>query len=171
MSNPWHKLSKKQLITLVRQQAEQIEQLTTHVAQLTTHVAQLTAQVSQLQEQVAGLKKDSSNSSKPPSSDIVKPPPRSPRPRGSKGKRKIGGQPGHAKHERSAYTPEQLDATWDYTLDECPTCGGALQNSSREPRIIQQVELVEKPVRIEGHRASAHWCPHCRKVHWASSRK
>ena len=32
---------------------------------------------------------------------------------------------------------------------------------------MQQIELVEKPVRIEEHRALAFWCPRCRKVHFA----
>jgi hypothetical protein len=57
-------------------------------------------------EQIARLSKNSSNSSKPPSSDIVKPPqPRSVQ----KARRKIGGQPGHAKYERPPFAPEQID--------------------------------------------------------------
>ena len=125
----------------------------------------LEARIAALEAQVARLLKNSSTSSKPPSSDIVKPPPRKPAKRGKK--RKSGAQRGHRKHDRTPFTPEQLDATWNYCLDACPGCGGALKNSRREPRVVQQVELVEKPVRIEEHRALAHWCAHCRKVHYA----
>ncbi len=151
MADDLEQLSKQQLIGLVRR--------------LLKRVDQLEARVAQLERENARLKKDSSNSSKPPSSDIVKPP--APKPSKGKDKRKIGGQPGHAKHERPPFTPDQLDAAWDYTLDECPTCGGVLQNARLEPRVVQQVELVGKPVRIEEHRGVAHWCPRCRKVHRA----
>jgi hypothetical protein len=47
---------------------------------------------------IARLSKNSSNSSKPPSSDIVKPANSQTRPKTRK--RKIGGQPGHARNER-----------------------------------------------------------------------
>ncbi len=124
-------------------------------------IARQAALIRQLQDELARLKKNSSNSSKPPSSDIVKPP------RRSKGKRKIGGQPGHPKHEWTPFTPDQLDATRQYTLEQCPDCGGALRNTRREPRVVQQVELVQRPVRIEEHRALAYWCPHCRTHHQA----
>jgi transposase len=60
-----------------------------------------------------------------------------------------------------------LDAAWDYTLVRCPDCGGVVQNARHKPRIVQQVELVEDPIQITEHRAIAHWCPRCRKVHWA----
>jgi hypothetical protein len=45
------------------------------IAELEAEVADLKAQVVRLSEQVARLSKNSSNSAKPPSSDIVKPPP------------------------------------------------------------------------------------------------
>jgi transposase len=55
--------------------------------------------VAQLRQQLAAARKDSSTSSKPPSSDIVKPP-KPPPPKGQD-KRRVGGQPGHPKHERA----------------------------------------------------------------------
>jgi len=57
----------------------------------------LHAKIAQLEEMIARLQKNSSNSSKPPSSDIIKPKPKGRR----KGERKIGAQPGHPKHERT----------------------------------------------------------------------
>src|SRR3954469_20835175 len=79
-------------------------------AQLDSLHAQLKAlQVAfaQLQAQLAAARKDSSTSSKPPSSDIVKPP-KPPPPKGQD-KRKIGGQPGHPKHERVLFPPESVN--------------------------------------------------------------
>ena len=137
------------------------------VEQLLERVAVLEQRNAELEAEVARLRKNSSTSSKPPSSDIVKPPKRGSGKRRKRGKRKAGGQPGHAKHERTPFTPEQLDRTWDYSLDACPDCGDALSTARAEPRVVQQVELVQKPVRIDEHRAGAFWCARCRKVHWA----
>ena len=54
-------------------------------------VKSLQARNAQLESQLAKATKNSGNSSKPPSSDIVKPP----KPGRSKSRRSIGGQPGH----------------------------------------------------------------------------
>jgi len=126
-------------------------------------IQKLERRIAELEAEVARLKKDSSTSSKPPSSDIVKPAPA----KGGRRKRKIGGQPGHAKHERPPFGPEQLDAVWDYTLEACPMCGGVLQNARRRPRIVQQVELIDKPVHVAEHRALMYWCPCCQRHHEA----
>ena len=119
----------------------------------------------QLKQQLAAARKDSSTSSKPPSSDIVKP--KKPLAKGGK-KRKRGGQRGHKRHERPAFPAEMIDDILPYTLDGCPDCGGELLSSRQaEPRVIQQAELVAKPLWISEHRALAYWCPKCRKVHYA----
>jgi transposase len=124
----------------------------------------LEARVAELEAQVARLQKHSGNSSKPPSSDIVKPPPKSAGGRRGK-KRRRGGQPGHARHERPAFGPEQVDHVWEYSLSECPDCGGALGNARAAPRVVQQVEIVDKPIRITEHRGLAQWCSSCHKRH------
>ena len=119
----------------------------------------------QLKQQLAAARKNSSTSSKPPSSDIVKP--KKPRGKGRK-KRKRGGQPGHPRHERPAFPAEMIDDILPYTLDGCPDCGSELLFSRQvETRVIQQAELVAKPLWITEHRALAYWCPKCRKVHYA----
>jgi transposase len=70
---------------------------------LQARVDALLAEGTQLREQLAAAKKNSSTSSKPPSSDIVKLPPAdefaSPR--------RVGGQPGHSKHERVLFPPSK----------------------------------------------------------------
>lgn len=131
------------------------------IAELEAQVVELKAQVTRLSEQIARLSKNSSNSSKPPSSDIVKPP----RPASSKKtRRKIGGQPGHAKHERPLFSTAQIDEVRAYRLDRCPDCGGPVSCRPQEARVVQQVEIVERPVEIVEHRAEACWCRRCRKV-------
>src|SRR5438552_13154560 len=101
----------------------------------------LHARIAELEAQLAKAQKNSGNSSKPPSSDIVKPPQSDGNSTGKK--RRRGGQPGHPRHERPAFTPEQLTAApHEYTLDLCPDCGGTLKNSAADPQVIQQVEIV-----------------------------
>ncbi|MEW6756491.1 MAG: IS66 family transposase [Candidatus Latescibacterota bacterium] len=151
MGEDLRRLSRRQLIHLVEQLVER--------------VAVLEQRSAALEGEVARLRRDSSTSSKPPSSDIVKPPKSTPA-RGG-GKRRAGGQPGHERHERTSFSPEQLDATWEYSLTACPDCGGPLRAATEPPRVVQQVELVERPVRLEEHRATAHWCPRCRQLHWS----
>lgn len=125
----------------------------------------LSAKVEALEAELAKAKKHSGNSSKPPSSDIVKPPKKATE---DGKKRKQGGQPGHPRHERPPFAPEEVDRAWEYSLDQCPDCGGGLQPGEEAPRVIQQVEILTCPVRIEEHRGLAHWCPACQKVHYAS---
>lgn len=133
------------------------------VAEQAATIEKMAQRIEQLERQLSKWKKNSSTSSKPPSSDLVKPK----KPKGRRGKRKPGGQPGHAKHERSAFPPEMLDNAWEYGLSECPTCGDALLPCDKTPRTIQQVEIIEKPIRIDEHRSLAYWCESCQEVHYA----
>jgi len=135
------------------------------IAELEAQVADLMAQVARLADQVAKLSKNSSNSSKPPSSDIVKPP-KPPAPRGNT-KRKIGAQPGHPKHDREPFGPEELDDTRQHRLDRCPDCGGKLRPSQAEARVVQQVEMIDRPVEVVEHRSEACWCRRCQKTFYA----
>jgi transposase len=133
---------------------------------LYARVAQLNTRVAELEAKLAAARKDSRTSSKPPSSDIVKPPKDGPGRK--KKKRRRGGQAGHPRHERPTFPPEQVDTTHDYVLEECPDCGGRLQDAAAAPRVIQQVEIVEKPIIITEHRGLASWCAKCQKVHYGA---
>src|SRR5258708_5466808 len=142
------------------------ERLQAQVAALTATVAELQAALGQVQAQLAAARKDSSTSSKPPSSDIVKPP-KPPLPEGQD-KRRIGGQPGHPKHERALFPPEQVNGgSHDHFWELCPTCGHGLQPSTAAPRVVQQIEIHEVPLKIEEHCSHPGWCPHCQKVRYA----
>jgi transposase len=133
------------------------------VDQLRAELAQVRAELDATQSKLAAAKKNSGNSSKPPSSDIVKPA----RPK-SKKKPKQGGQPGHARHQRPPFEADQIDDTLDYTLSVCPDCGGHVELSTKPPRVVQQVELVVKPIEVVEHRGLAYWCAKCQKTHYAA---
>src|SRR5436305_4750784 len=94
--------------------------LQARVDALEAELAALKEVVARLSQQLAAARKDSSTSSKPPSSDIVKPP--KPPPPEGQDRRRIGGQPGHPKHERLAFPPESVTAgPFDHRIDGCPS--------------------------------------------------
>jgi len=126
----------------------------------------LKERITQLERELAKARKNSATSSKPPSSDLVKPP-KKPHKTDVETPQKIGGQPGHPKHERVAFPTERLDRTVEYTLTMCPHCGTPLEDAEEAPRVIQQVEIRDVPIRIDAHRGHASWCPSCRAIHYA----
>jgi transposase len=134
-------------------------------AALSQVVDQLRAEVAQLRAELAAAKKNSANSSKPPSSDIVKNP--KPKPKNGK-KRKRGGQPGHAKNERPPFADDQVDYA-ELHCRECPDCHGPVVPSKLPPKIIQQVELplASEMISLIGFRSHAYWCRRCKQVHYA----
>ena len=94
------------------------------------------------------MKRDSSNSSKPPSSDIVKPQKKKP-PRG-KHQRQIGGQEGHPRQERIPFGPEDIGPVKHHELSPRQAEGLI---PLEDWFVLQQVDLVEKPYVVTEHRA------------------
>jgi transposase len=133
-------------------------------ADLEQRLEQLFARVAQLEAELAAAKKNSTNSSKPPSSDIVKP---KNKPKNGE-KRKRGGQPGHPRHERPLFPDDQVDYT-DLHCVECPDCQGPIVPSKLPPKVIQQVELPlpSEMISVVGFRSHAGWCRKCKQVHYA----
>src|SRR3954453_8776539 len=138
--------------------------LQARVDALEDELAALKDVVARLGQQLAAARKDSSTSSKPPSSDLVTPP--KPPPPEGQDKRRIGGQPGHPKHERIAFPPEAVNAgTFDHRIDVCPACGHSLRPAlTLPPRVVQLVDVREVPLSIQEHRSHPAWCPRCQKM-------
>ena len=126
-------------------------------------LAALESRVAQLEAALAKALKNSSNSSKPPSSDIVRPRPKQKK-AGRPRKRRIGGQPGHPRHQREQFAEHELDGIWEWRYPSCPCCQGELTDASGAPaRTLQQIEMIEEPVRVDEHRAIGQWCGHCQR--------
>ena len=141
--------SRRELLAIVRR-------LEARNAALEKRIETQDKRIHELEAALAKARKNSSTSSKPPSSDIVKPP----RPRGA-GKRKIGGQPGHPKHERPPFPPEAVNQSWIYTPTACPTCDGHGVPTEEPPHRVQQVDLVASPLWITEHVCPIHKCVGC----------
>lgn len=120
------------------------------IAELTALIEKLTARIAELELALAKAKKDSSTSSKPPSSDIVKPPKREKKP-GRPRKRKQGGQPGHPRQLREPLPPERVDEQIDYEIPAADVERLGL-TATDEFECIQQIELLESPVHVTEYR-------------------
>jgi transposase len=119
-----------------------------------------------LKAEIATLKKNSSTSSKPPSSDIVKP--SKPKKDKERRKRKIGAQPGHKQHLRKPIAPELVDEVIKLELTDCPDCGHKLDLAKIEPKTTQQIELVEKPYTVTEYQQLMYWCKKCNCYHYVA---
>jgi transposase len=128
---------------------------------LQKQLAVLQDRLTRVEQELAAARKNSSTSSKPPSSDIVKPPP--PPSSASAEARAPGGQPGHPKHERALFPDELVADTFEHRLAVCPDCGGAMRPSGCAPRVVEQVDVTERPLYIERHRQHESYCPCCDK--------
>ena len=146
---------------------QEVENLQQQLLQQQAVFAELAQEIRQLKEKLAAKSKDSSTSSKPPSSDIVKPG-KAPAAPGSS-PRQGGGQPGHPRHTRTPFSPEELTAgSHTYRLTHCPDCHTPVVPANQLPRIVQQIDIVQPPLEISEHCALPYWCPACCCVHFAA---
>lgn len=143
----------------VRARLETLE----HLLDLTlAHVEELNRLRGLLEERVARLEErvgtNSSNSSKPPSSNGPSAPPAS-RP-GPSGRPK-GGQKGHKGHRRELLSPEKVDTVVPCKPVACGDCGHALEGDDPEPLRHQVIELHEKLAHVTEFQIHALTCACC----------
>jgi len=129
---------------LLRQNEQQAEQ-----------IRMLTEENQRLRERIARLEKNSSNSSKPPSSDIINPQP----PNTQKKKRKIGGQKGHPKHSRPLFETDDIDKTVIHKLSAEEVRRRGLIPLPQTESALQQIDLPEKFYTVIDHRVQLYRTP------------
>ena len=134
----------KELADAQKKIAEQEKQITEQEKQITEQEKQIT----DLERQLALRKRNSTNSSKPPSSDGLAGEQR-PRGRKHKSQRKPGGQPGHPGHHRPLIPTAEVNVLKVLLPERCQHCGRKLpQKADRvttegEPRRHQVTEIPE----------------------------
>jgi len=147
----------------IAQLESQLARRDERIAALEKEVAELKQTVLHLTEQIAKLSKNSSNSSKPPSSDIVK----APQGKKSRKRRRQGGQPGHLGVNRQPFTSEQIDETLEVPAGPCD-CGCRRQGKKLDQvRIHQCAELRDDPLIVTEYRLHGYVCPGCGQIVWA----
>jgi transposase len=73
-----------------------------------------------------------------------------------------GGQPGHPRHERASFPPEEVTYAEWHPLHACPCCGGHLRRNGDLVTIVQQVDMGRPPLTVEEHTCPEYWCERCR---------
>jgi transposase len=134
-----------------------IEQLMARVASLTKSVERQQGEIDDLK---AKLGRDSSNSSKPPSSDppwIKRAPPKTP------SGRKQGGQPGHPGSQRHLLDTSAVDALVPHFPPTCGECGHALPPVPDGDPLREQIwELPPIKPHVTEHQFHSVVCPQCK---------
>jgi transposase len=148
-----------------RQHAEDQKTIAEHQKTIAEHQHKIV----ELQRQLAAYQKNSSNSSKPPSTDRPGSKRRNYQPR-KKSKRKPGGQKGHAGKHRPLAPPERVDQTIMVEVGACQHCGEHLPGPSDpgyrtegEPQRHQVTELPPLRAHITEYQCPRVLCPCCGK--------
>jgi hypothetical protein len=112
--------------------------------------------------------KNSRNSSKRPSSDSPADKRKYPKRRKKEGK--PGGKEGHIGVTRPPVTKVGADRIITVPLDDggakCRNCGHELTLSPDSNRLMEQFQLVAKPILKVVYELQAYWCPKCKKFHY-----
>jgi transposase len=120
-----------------------------------TQVDDLKAEVAELHER---LGQNSSNSSRPPSSD---PPSYKPSPRREPKGRKRGGQPGHQGSARRLLPAAEVDHLVDLKPTSCAGCGRRLRSDDPAPERRQVSEVPVARAEVTEYRRHALCCAAC----------
>jgi transposase len=117
--------------------------------------------LARIDELEARINKTPQNSSLPPSS---RHPHAKPLGKGRKSKKRRGGQPGHARHERPLLPSEQCDETHRLKPTECRGCGSRLTGCDPSPwrhQVWEMPEIRPQVIEYQRHRLR---CRRCGKV-------
>lgn len=127
---------------------------------LANQVQRLEGRVERLEGEVRELRRDSDNSSLPPSAD---PGAGKRRRKGKRSPRNPGAQPGHPGSGRGLLPIEQVDEVIEHLPESCAQCGHSLADRpARGPiRRHQVAELPETAVAVTEHRLCRRRCPDC----------
>jgi transposase len=79
----------------------------------------------------------------------------------------VGGQPGHPKHERPPFPPEQVTHFEQHLLQVCPCCGGGLRRNGHLAHVVQQIDIAKPPLTLEQHTSPEYWCVRCQQAYKA----
>jgi transposase len=155
----------RELEDLRRKVAERDRQ----IAEREKQIADAEKQIADLERQLAARKKNSTNSSKPPSSDGLAGEQRS-RGRKQKSKRKPGAQRGHPGHHRRLVPSAEVSATAVLLPKQCRHCGESLPQkpgqvtTEGEPRRHQVTEMPPVKAHITEYQFPNVVCGHCGKA-------
>jgi transposase len=142
------------------------EELRRQLAEKQRELAEKQRQIEDLQHQLAATHRNSTNSSKPPSSDGLAGRPRV-RGRQHTSKRKPGGQRGHLGHHRPLVPSQEVNAIEVVLPEQCHHCGTSLPQqieaatTTGAPRRHQVTEIPPIQAHITEYQFPQVVCRHC----------
>jgi len=145
---------------------QEIERLREQAKRAGEEVAERDKLIADLERQLAAYKLNSTNSSKPPSSDGLAGEPRQ-RGRRKKSRRKAGGQPGHRGAHRPPASAERVDEFHALLPKQCKNCGHPLPTQLEQANLAglaQRHQVTELPPiqpRITEYQCHRVICPQC----------
>jgi transposase len=101
---------------------------------------------------------NSTNSSIPPSTEIVKPEKKKPSKRKTRSR---GGQKGHLGNSRELYPESECRSIENHKPEQCKCCGEKLSGTDKNPYRHQVVEIPPIELEIREHRLHQLECNHC----------
>jgi transposase len=160
-------------VELLRKENDRLRRKTVEDAEkigdLQKEIADRDKKIADLEHQLAGRKKDSTNSSKPPSSDGPGAPKRI-HPQRERSGRKPGGQKGHPGRHRPLAPIEQVSQFVAVLPDSCNHCGHAFPKDRKKLRTVgdvqrhQVTELPEITPEITEYQFPEVVCPKCEQT-------
>lgn len=156
-------LSREEILSIYDRGPEAVIDLVESLYAIIIHQAN---RIDELEERVRSLErqlnKNSRNSSKPPSTDIINKPKRL----RSKSDRPVGGQLGHPGH--TLHRVNDPDHTVLHQVHVCSTCGTSLTNVLPIDRERRQVfDLPPLKIEVTEHQAEMKICPGCGRLNEA----
>jgi len=145
---------------------ERVAESDKEIADRDKEIADRDKKIADLERQLAGRKKDSTNSSKPPSSDGPAAARRL-KPTHCRGRRKPGGQKGHPGRHRQLEPLERVDQIVPVLPPDCHHCGQPLPQQLEQAHTVGELhryQVTELPplraqlVEYQCHKVA---CPHC----------
>lgn len=129
--------------------------------------SKIEAENKQLKEKLAEPKKNSSNSSSKPSSDLPDKPTRKRQSTKKIQGRKIGGQQGHTGHCRKEVDPTRIDEIKSIppTSTTC-SCGAVMEHIPEKDLNFDQYDLPEIIAILTRYQKEAWVCPNCKETHY-----
>ncbi|HEY6372439.1 MAG TPA: IS66 family transposase [Candidatus Sulfotelmatobacter sp.] len=164
-----NELSREQLHRENERLLRENQELRRKIAEREKQIVDAEKQIADLERQLALRRQNSTNSSKPPSSDGLAGEQR-PRGRKHKSKRKSGAQPGHAGHHRRLVPTVEVSTIKVLLPKQCGHCGGSLPQkpgqvtTEGEPRRHQVTEIPPLKAHITEYQLSNVVCGHCGKT-------
>jgi transposase len=161
--------SREQLYRENERLQQENDQLRRKVAEHEKEIVEREKQIADLERQLALRRQNSTNSSKPPSSDGLAGEQR-PRGRKRKSRRKPGAQPGHAGHHRRLVPTSEVNTIEVLLPSQCRHCEGRLPRNPRkvmvqgEPRRHQVTEIPPIQPHITEYQIPNVVCGHCGKT-------